>query len=191
MTEELDLKDYYTRNPGEVRYNKKLPFGARLLWSDLLFLCEKKKSCWWPNSKFAELYGVSERTIINWLDALEAEGLITRSESIHPETQRAERKIVVTQIELFKKKKDVEEEPEPEENNFSEAETVSQGCEKNFTPIYSNSNNLDTKKNNKYKEFNKIQHQQKNVKPKFGDFNQRDYSDDFYTALEAKMRGSG
>ena len=76
-------KDPYEENagffaviPATVRYDKSLPQGAKLLYGEITALVKKKGYCWSRNPYFAELYDISERTIIEWIWRLHAAGHI-------------------------------------------------------------------------------------------------------------------
>ena len=60
-----------------MRYDTRLPSGAKLLFGEITALCNKEGYCWAGNAYFARLYGTSERTIINWINSLKAAGHIT------------------------------------------------------------------------------------------------------------------
>ncbi len=73
------MKNYYAIIPATVRYDKKIPANAKLLYGELTALCNEKGFCWATNSYFAKLYETSERTIQRWLNALKEAGYITIS----------------------------------------------------------------------------------------------------------------
>lgn len=67
---------YYAIIPSSVRYDKKLPANAKLLFGEITALCNKEGYCWATNEYFAELYGTSDKTIGRWLKALKTKGVI-------------------------------------------------------------------------------------------------------------------
>lgn len=71
-------KSYYAVIPANVRYDEKLPMGARMLYGELTALANEKGYCWATNSYFAELYNVTTVTISNWITKLEKQGHIHR-----------------------------------------------------------------------------------------------------------------
>lgn len=66
----MENKSYYAILPANIRYDKQLPQGAKLLYAEITALCNDKGYCWATNSYFSELYQVSNRTIQNWLKSL-------------------------------------------------------------------------------------------------------------------------
>ena len=77
-------KSYYAIIPANVRYDKDLTDGAKLLYGEITALCNEKGYCWANNSYFSELYGVSKVTISNWIRQLREKGYI-ESEIIYKE----------------------------------------------------------------------------------------------------------
>lgn len=68
MSEET--KAYYAVIPANVRYDKAIPMGAKLLYGEITALCNEKGFCWATNSYFAELYEMTDKTIMRWVNAL-------------------------------------------------------------------------------------------------------------------------
>ena len=75
-------RSYYAVIPATVRYCADLTANAKLLYGEITALCSDKGYCWASNDYFAELYGVSGRTIQRWIESLEEHGFIARSESV-------------------------------------------------------------------------------------------------------------
>ena len=67
---------YYAIIPANVRYDPDLPPNAKLLYGEITALCNEKGFCWASNRYFAELYGVSIRSVQNWITALFEKGYI-------------------------------------------------------------------------------------------------------------------
>jgi SOS-response transcriptional repressor LexA len=74
---------YYAIIPAEVRYDKDLPPNAKLLYGEITALCNKEGYCFASNEYFANLYGVSKRSITGWIAALEAKKYIRVSPTRH------------------------------------------------------------------------------------------------------------
>jgi hypothetical protein len=68
---------FYAIIPAPVRYDKNISSSAKLLYGEITALCEKKGYCWASNAYFAELYGVSDRSVTAWLSELINGGHIT------------------------------------------------------------------------------------------------------------------
>ena len=69
---------YYAIIPANVRYDKTLTMGARLLYGEITALCNKKGHCWASNKYFAELYDTTSVTISKWISQLVTNGYINR-----------------------------------------------------------------------------------------------------------------
>lgn len=67
---------YYAVIPAEVRYDPELSASAKLLYGELTSLCNQTGYCWAGNVYFAELYGLSVRTVSRLIAQLEAKGYI-------------------------------------------------------------------------------------------------------------------
>lgn len=72
-------KAYYAIIPANVRYDKSIPMGAKLLYGEITALCNEKGFCWATNKYFADLYEVTESTIKRWILALEGQGYIIKN----------------------------------------------------------------------------------------------------------------
>jgi DNA-binding transcriptional ArsR family regulator len=71
-----DKRSYYAIIPANVRYDKSLSANAKLLYGEITALCNDKGYCWATNKYFADLYGVSDRSIRQWISVLEKRGYI-------------------------------------------------------------------------------------------------------------------
>lgn len=70
--------NYYAIIPGEVRYDPELKDKAKLLYGEITALSNKEGYCFASNTYFAELYGVSTRTIIRMINSLVNKGYLNR-----------------------------------------------------------------------------------------------------------------
>jgi hypothetical protein len=71
-----EIPTYYALIPAEVRYCKDIPFGARLLFGEIMALANKSGYCWASNDYFGELYDVHQTTITEWIAELKRFGFI-------------------------------------------------------------------------------------------------------------------
>lgn len=72
----MEKPNYYAIIPATVRYDKELKPMERLLYGEITALCGASGFCWGSNSYFADLYGVSTRTICEWVNHLKNKGYI-------------------------------------------------------------------------------------------------------------------
>mgnify|MGYP002008061021 FL=1 len=63
--------------PAEVRYDKELAAGAKLLYGDLAVLAKNKGHVFATNGYISKTIGCTEITISNWISQLKKSGHIT------------------------------------------------------------------------------------------------------------------
>lgn len=71
-----EKKSYYAIIPANVRYDADLTPNAKLLYGEITALCNERGYCWASNDYFSKLYGVSKKSISNWISALVKKGYI-------------------------------------------------------------------------------------------------------------------
>lgn len=67
-------KSFWSVTPATVRYDEKLPDGAKLLYGEISALCNERGYCWASNEYFAQFYKNDARTIRRWVSALADRG---------------------------------------------------------------------------------------------------------------------
>ena len=67
----MEQKNYYAIIPANVRYCKNLNPNTKLLYGEITALTNENGFCYATNDYFAELYGVSPRTITDWIKSLQ------------------------------------------------------------------------------------------------------------------------
>jgi len=80
-------RSYFAIIPANVRYDNSLTPNAKLLYGEITALCNEKGFCWANNAYFAELYGVSNKSISKWINQLINYGYIA-SEMIYKENSK-------------------------------------------------------------------------------------------------------
>ena len=81
----MNNKPTYNIVLGEIRFDKRVEPMARLLYGEICALCNydpnsgEFRPCFASNKHFAELYSVEERSIVRWINSLEALGYIKRA----------------------------------------------------------------------------------------------------------------
>ena len=71
-----EQSNYYAIIPATVRYDKSLSSSEKLFYAEISALTHKDGRCWASRKYFAELYGVSEKTISCWTAKLAQQGYI-------------------------------------------------------------------------------------------------------------------
>ncbi len=79
LPEEKFYPSYYSILTASVRYDKELPDGAKILFSEITALCNKKGYCYASNRYFAGLYNKTNTTVSTWIKKLIDRGHITAS----------------------------------------------------------------------------------------------------------------
>lgn len=67
---------YYAIIPADVRYDDRIPANAKLLYGEISALTDMNGFCFAGNGYFAQLYGLSERTITSLIKSLKDNGHI-------------------------------------------------------------------------------------------------------------------
>ena len=74
---EVSKKSYYAIIPAHIRYDSSIPANAKLLYGEITALCNAEGYCWAGNAYFADLYGVSKKSVSNWITTLSKRGYIS------------------------------------------------------------------------------------------------------------------
>ena len=131
-------KSYYAIIPANVRYDKDLPANAKLLYGEITALANEKGYCWASNAYFADLYAVSQRTIIRWINDLADKKHII-SEKIYKENSKeiAERRLWIA-TKLPSDKSDI---PSCQSCHEPSDKSVMRGSDRNVTDNNTSFNN--------------------------------------------------
>lgn len=85
---------FYAIIPADVRYDKNLKANAKLLYGEITALCNERGYCWAGNEYFANLYGVSVKTITTWVSDLVNKGYLHRKLVYKGNTKEIEARIL-------------------------------------------------------------------------------------------------
>lgn len=120
------MPSYYAVIPANVRYDKKLSANAKLLYGEITALCNEKGYCWATNGYFADLYGVSDRSISTWVNSLVSNGYLLSSIKYKKGSREVESRILsVASIPIEENFHTPGRKlPDPVEENFQENTTV-------------------------------------------------------------------
>ena len=84
----MKLPTYHISIPAVVRYDTTLKPAAKLLYGEVLALCDQTGYCWATNQYFAILYEVNKETVSGWLSQLVAQQYVRISYEESPGHQR-------------------------------------------------------------------------------------------------------
>ncbi|MHC5250411.1 helix-turn-helix domain-containing protein [Enterococcus sp. LJL90] len=117
-------KNYFAVIPASVRYDTELKANAKLLYGEITALSNEKGYCWAGNQYFAELYGVSTRSITNWVRCLSDKGYI-RVEIIYKNNTKEieQRRIFIREVWKETSTPSRKKLPAPMEENFADNNT--------------------------------------------------------------------
>ena len=123
---------YWAVLPAQIRYNTDLPPNAKILYAEISALTNERGHCYADNAYFCQLYGLSERTVIRLINALERAGFIKIADGGNGKTNR---KIYAGINPLFSSDKNV--------SSRKELTKMSEGSDKNVSSKYSNNNKIN------------------------------------------------
>ena len=140
----MEKPSYYAIIPASVRYDKELRPNEKLLYGEITALCGVNGYCWGPNQYFADLYGVSDRMVREWISHLKERGYIDIKMIYKEGTKEVlERRIYIVPIIST-----VDEDP-PEENFPTSGKKVPETPGKKFpTPEEKKFRENNTRVNN-------------------------------------------
>lgn len=120
----MEQPNYFAIIPANVRYDKDLTLLARLLYGEITALSNKEGYCFALNTYFANLYGVTNRTIINALNSLLKKGYIKTEIKYYKDTKRViERRIYIIDPVKIISLPSEKNFTRPRENNFTDNNT--------------------------------------------------------------------
>jgi len=69
--------NYYAIIPANIRYDEMLKANEKLLYGEITALAQKSGKCFASNKYFAELYGVTNKSVSRWINKLKKHGYIS------------------------------------------------------------------------------------------------------------------
>lgn len=124
----MEQRNFYAILPAYVRYDNELSSTAKLMYAEIIALCNDKGYCWATNKYFSDMFKISDRQVQRTLKNLSNKKYIKII--IDKNTKR---KIFVLDT--------------PDKNVIGGTTLMSQGYDKNV--VHNNKKN----KNNEYKEY--------------------------------------
>ena len=94
MMKHKDNPSYFAIIPANVRYDKRIPAGAKLLYGEVTALSNQKGYCFASNGYFSDLYGCTPQAISKWFKQLEKAGHV--SISYHENGGQTERRVSIS-----------------------------------------------------------------------------------------------
>ncbi|MFT9455726.1 MAG: helix-turn-helix domain-containing protein [Liquorilactobacillus hordei] len=99
----IEQPSYYAVIPANVRYDKRLPSKAPLLYGEITALCNKEGVCWASDDYFMNLYEVSKSTIQSWLKSLDKNGYIDREVILKKDSKEIDKRYIRISDRVYRK----------------------------------------------------------------------------------------
>ena len=94
MEFEDNRKGYFAIIPASIRYDQELSSNAKLLYGEITALCNERGFCWATNEYFANLYGVSKKSITRWIASLVDRGYLELAFDYENESNKKLKRII-------------------------------------------------------------------------------------------------
>lgn len=89
----MEQPSFFAYLPAAVRYDKRLKAAEKIFYAEITALADKTSYCYASNAYFMRVYGVSERTVQEWIKSLTKCGYITVEILAKSGDSRCERRI--------------------------------------------------------------------------------------------------
>ena len=86
--------NYYSVLTPNIRYATDISGNEKVLYTEIIALCNIKGHCWASNRYFAKAYGVAPNTISGWIKNLENKGYITTEITYKDDTKEIDKRII-------------------------------------------------------------------------------------------------
>lgn len=139
--EDIDLKiSYYAVIPANVRYDKRLPANAKLLYGEITALCNSKGYCWAENKYFSDLYSVSKVSISKWIKNLCDCGYIESSITYKTGSKEIDKRYITILNDPIKEKFNtpLTKVNDPIKEKFKDNNTTNNTTNNNICPFFEN-----------------------------------------------------
>jgi hypothetical protein len=120
MPKRSEDPSFFTIIPISVLHDDSLSPNAKLLYAEITGLTKQTGYCWAQNQYFAKLYKTSERTIIRWINELQANGHISVHYQYFPNSKKIAKRLIYCTF-LTKK-------PEPHPDGEEKLHIYAENC---------------------------------------------------------------
>jgi len=121
MPKRSEDTSFFTIIPVSVLHDESLNPNAKLLYAEITGLTKQTGYCWAQNQHFAKLFKTSERSIIRWINDLQANGHISVHYQYFPNSKKIAKRLIYCTFSAKKPAKphqDGEEKPHIYPENF-------------------------------------------------------------------------
>lgn len=94
IEDERIYPNYFAIIPADIRYDKKIPNIAKLLYAEITALCNNTGYCWATNNYFADLYGISKYTVSRSINVLINHNYLVSKTVYKDNTKEIEKRIL-------------------------------------------------------------------------------------------------
>lgn len=135
MTEK-QKPSFYSVIPATVRYDKRISPNAKLLYAEITSLLKINGKCYATNGYFAKLYGVSKKSVSNWIKSLVKCGYVKTKIIYKKGSKEIEDRYIQICGEGMEENLSTPMEKKVKDNNTTNVEYNNTLTESNNNPLY-------------------------------------------------------